>query len=143
VIDNPVVGMKVNVVDRLHCNEYCPSDENHAGKGEIVKVSDRDSFLVQMDNLPDEKWWRCRKCVTAVVLGKKVPDEAYLTKSNKESWLGTIWLAIDGYRESLIPEGDSGYDKEYDDICTAMAWIREELGLPDLVDLEKECSDGS
>lgn len=43
--------------------------------------------------------------------------------------LEIIWDALAAYREDLIPEGDEIYDKEWDDICTAMAWITEDLGL--------------
>lgn len=41
----------------------------------------------------------------------------------------TIWLALEGYRENCIPEGDETYDEEWNDICTAMAVITEDLGL--------------
>lgn len=50
---------------------------------------------------------------------------------DKESWLDTIWLALEAFRDDCIPEGDESYDRQWNDICTAMAWIREELGLPD------------
>ena len=50
-----------------------------------------------------------------------------LTYANKESWLDTIWEALHGYRENCIQEEE--YDAEWDDICTAMAWIEEELEL--------------
>lgn len=50
-----------------------------------------------------------------------------------ESWLETIWQALHAYREDCIPEGEKFYDDEWSDICTAMAWIREEMGLPDEV----------
>jgi len=59
-----------------------------------------------------------------------------LTKGNTESWFETIWDALHGYREDCIPEGDEAYDEQWSDICTAMAWLREELrncpscGLP-------------
>lgn len=43
------------------------------------------------------------------------------------SWLSTIWMALHSYRETLIPEGDEMYDREWDEICTAMAWIEEDL----------------
>ncbi len=50
-----------------------------------------------------------------------------LTRSNTESWLDTIWDALQGYREDCIPEGDEMYDEQWDDICTAMAWAQETL----------------
>jgi hypothetical protein len=31
-----------------------------------------------------------------------------------------IWQAVDGYRETCIPEGDELYDDEYKQICIAM-----------------------
>ncbi len=54
-----------------------------------------------------------------------------LTRGNPQSWLSTIWDALGGYRENCIPEseGDPIYDALWDDICTAMAWISEELGI--------------
>lgn len=59
-----------------------------------------------------------------------------LNAHDLESWLETIWNGLQSHRETCIPEGvDPAYDAEWDDICTAMAWIREELGLPDEVTL--------
>lgn len=49
-----------------------------------------------------------------------------LTRADKESWFETIWDALHSYREDCIPEGEE-YDPIWDDICTAMAWISEEL----------------
>jgi hypothetical protein len=51
-----------------------------------------------------------------------------LTRGNRESWLNTIWSAI----ECETPTEDS------DDINTAMAWIREELGMEDEVEQENK-----
>lgn len=48
-----------------------------------------------------------------------------LTKSNPQSWLEEVWAALHAFREDLIPEGDEVYDRQWDDICTAMAWITE------------------
>lgn len=50
-----------------------------------------------------------------------------LTRNNLDSILNTIWEALEAYRENCIPEGDSDYDEQWDDICTAMAWITEDL----------------
>jgi hypothetical protein len=44
------------------------------------------------------------------------------------SWLDCIWNALHGYREDCIPEGNAEYDREWDDICFAMARIAETLG---------------
>jgi len=50
-----------------------------------------------------------------------------LTRADRDSWLETIWDALHGFREDCIPEGDTSYDEQWDDICTAMAWITEEI----------------
>ena len=55
------------------------------------------------------------------------------TAHDAQSWLDCLWHALHGYREDCIPEGEQAYDDEWSDICTAMAWIREALGLPDEV----------
>lgn len=52
-----------------------------------------------------------------------------VTRSNTASWLDCIWEALHAYREELIPEGEAVYDEEWSDLCTAMAWLREELEL--------------
>jgi len=44
-----------------------------------------------------------------------------------ESMLEVIWTGLCGYRESCIPEGTKEYDEEWSEICTAMAWIQEDL----------------
>jgi hypothetical protein len=43
----------------------------------------------------------------------------------------TIWDALFKYRDDCIPEGDAKYDAEWSDICTAMAWLQEELEVTD------------
>jgi hypothetical protein len=54
---------------------------------------------------------------------------------DKHSWKETIWEALHGYRENCIPEGgDPAYDEQWNDICSAMAYIQEELGVPEIVD---------
>ena len=50
-----------------------------------------------------------------------------LKHNDMESILNTIWLALEGYRENCIPEGQAEYDEQWSDICTAMAWIQEDL----------------
>jgi hypothetical protein len=52
-----------------------------------------------------------------------------MNRYNVPEQLEIIWDALTAYREDLIPEGDEMYDKQWDDICTAMAWITEDLGL--------------
>jgi len=41
--------------------------------------------------------------------------------------LTSIWNALEGYRETCIPEGNAEYDEEWNEICTQMACIAEEL----------------
>lgn len=38
-----------------------------------------------------------------------------------------LWEALGDYRDKVIPEGDAGHDEKWDDLCTVMAWIQEEL----------------
>ena len=38
-----------------------------------------------------------------------------------------VWQALYGFREDCIPEGTDMYDQQWDEICTAMAWIKENL----------------
>jgi hypothetical protein len=49
-----------------------------------------------------------------------------LTRDNQESHLATIWEALVALEDAVAtPEPFA----QWDDICTAMAWIREDLGL--------------
>ena len=41
----------------------------------------------------------------------------------------TVWLALEGYREHVAPEGSPEHDEAWDDVCTAMAVICEYLGV--------------
>jgi len=50
-----------------------------------------------------------------------------LKHNDLDSIIDTIWQALEGYRENCIPEGQTEYDNEWSDICTAMAWIQEDL----------------
>ena len=43
--------------------------------------------------------------------------------------LDLIWDVLGDYRENNIPEGVYQYDRQWEDICTAMAWIEESLGF--------------
>lgn len=52
-----------------------------------------------------------------------------LTSNDARTWLDTVWSALHGFRDNCIPEGDLIYDAQWSDICTAMAWIAEELDL--------------
>jgi len=48
-----------------------------------------------------------------------------LHRYNKTSWLDTVWDALQGFREDCI----STDDELWDEICTAMRWIEEELNI--------------
>lgn len=48
-----------------------------------------------------------------------------LLAHDPETWMETIWDALHSFREHQLPEGDDQYDEQWDDICTAMAWIEE------------------
>ena len=54
--------------------------------------------------------------------------QAKPTANDRQSHLDCIWDALCSYRENCIPEGDPAHDAEWSDICTAMAWIEEDLG---------------
>ena len=41
--------------------------------------------------------------------------------------ISIIWDALEAYRSDLIPEGDEQFDAIWDDICTSMAIIEENL----------------
>ena len=41
--------------------------------------------------------------------------------------LNTIWQALEGYRENCISEGEPNNDRQWDEICTAMALLTEDL----------------
>ena len=54
-----------------------------------------------------------------------------LRANDKQTWMETIWDALFDYHDNCIPEGDADYYAEWSDICTAMAWLEEELKLTD------------
>ena len=54
-----------------------------------------------------------------------------LNANDKDTWVETIWDALFKYRDNCIPETDANYDAEWSDICTAMAWLQEELEVTD------------
>ena len=51
------------------------------------------------------------------------PQDMHLTYGNPVSWLETIWLALDEHREM------HNDDERWDDICSAMTWIAESMGI--------------
>jgi hypothetical protein len=52
-----------------------------------------------------------------------------LTHGDKGSWTEVLWAALHAYRETCLPEGYAEYDVEWDEICTVMAWVSEEIGV--------------
>ena len=52
--------------------------------------------------------------------------------------INIIWEALHSYREDCISEGDEMHDEIWDDICTAMAVIQEDLNEPEIADLTQE-----
>lgn len=45
-----------------------------------------------------------------------------VTANNPESWLRAVWEALEKLKCHAVVS-----DEEWDDICTSMAWIEEEL----------------
>ena len=45
-----------------------------------------------------------------------------LTHGSKESWLETVWQTLEPYQDDIA-------DEVWDELCTAMAWIAEELNV--------------
>jgi hypothetical protein len=61
-----------------------------------------------------------------------------LRANDRQSMLDTIWSALHCYREDCIPEGRLEYDDDWSDVCTAMAWIEEDLVRIERVKLATE-----
>ena len=59
-----------------------------------------------------------------------------LHAKNPQSWIETVWDALHGFREDCI----STDDEQWDDICTAMAWITESMSGDDWC---QACEDGT
>ena len=57
-----------------------------------------------------------------------------LKANDIRSAIDTIWDALHAYREDCIPESDPMYDDQWSDICTAMAWIQEDLNAMEETD---------
>lgn len=49
------------------------------------------------------------------------------TSGDVSQALEVVWEALQAVREDLLPEGDESYDAQWEEICTAMAWIEEAL----------------
>lgn len=54
-----------------------------------------------------------------------------LRANDRQSMIDTIWNALHCYREDCIPESQPEYDDDWSDVCTAMAWIEEDLARLD------------
>jgi hypothetical protein len=50
-----------------------------------------------------------------------------LTNFDTDQSMAVVWQMLHAAREDLIPEGDESYDEQWDEICTAMAWIDDAL----------------
>ena len=50
-----------------------------------------------------------------------------LTKTDKGSWLVTVWAALEDYADYVAD--NKGSEEQWEEICTAMAFITDELGL--------------
>jgi hypothetical protein len=52
--------------------------------------------------------------------------------------LNTVWDLLGAAREDLIPEGEPCFDEQWNDVCHAMAVIRDGLGLESEVSLHQK-----
>ena len=50
-----------------------------------------------------------------------------LNANDKDTWVKTIWNALDNYRFTRDILNAPIDDAAWDDICTAMAWIAEDM----------------
>lgn len=93
----PRIGMKVMVVDPLHC--FGDTADNHGGQGVISEIDHANSFRVKMDENLEASLWRCRQCTKEIFSTKKgeVMDKSYvlddkartaLIASRTEKWEG-------------------------------------------------------
>lgn len=55
--------------------------------------------------------------------------EKQMTRNDTRSQLDVVWDALLAYRADLIPEGDPSYDEQWNEICTAMHWLSEDLNF--------------
>jgi hypothetical protein len=63
-----------------------------------------------------------------------------LTRADRGSWIETLWAALDE-TAGLSPQ-------QWDDVCSAMAWVTEDLGIEydkdtgEYIDLVQDNEDG-
>ena len=50
------------------------------------------------------------------------------TAYDEQSWLIAVWSALNHWRSLALEEGDPTDEKDWDEVCSSMAWITEELG---------------
>jgi hypothetical protein len=50
-----------------------------------------------------------------------------LTSFDTVQAIAVVWEALGALREDLILEGTDSDDKQWDEVCTAMAWIEKAL----------------
>ena len=50
------------------------------------------------------------------------------TAYDAASWIIALWEPLQHWRHNLCEEGDEVDDKDWDEVCTVMAWLTEELG---------------
>ena len=50
------------------------------------------------------------------------------TAYDAASWIIALWEPFQHWRHNLCEEGDEEDDKDWDEVCTVMAWLTEELG---------------
>lgn len=55
-----------------------------------------------------------------------------MNANDKASWLEVVWEALHDWEaehEGRAAVGTETFEERWDNICTAMAWIHEELGV--------------
>lgn len=43
--------------------------------------------------------------------------------------LRVVWEALADYRDKIIPEGTRAHDAQWEEICEAMGWMAEDMGV--------------
>ena len=67
------------------------------------------------------------------------PEVNYeLTHGNPASWIAIVWNALDGTSEV---DKNRNEDDEWDEVCTAMAWIQAEIGVGNITDFPEGSRD--
>ena len=86
-----------------------------------------------VDEVGDEEFTKTQLYNSEAKLTDQIVGGASETKTSKyqdqKENIDVIWEALGNCRENLIPEGDESYDKEWDNICHAMALLQEALNI--------------